>query len=152
MQQKARQYVLRIPRADDTDISYEVAMFRYVAQHTSLPVPEVLRFDLTKDNPIGHFYSIQQRIPGSNLCELWKTLNHQQKISAAKEWARVLREMQEIRKPYAGFVSPKSIQDGTDGESQLVLQIFTPHGPDVPCTPRICSGVLSGHGDAYAHA
>ncbi|KAF2806734.1 uncharacterized protein BDZ99DRAFT_448235 [Mytilinidion resinicola] len=66
-QEQLRQYILRIPRVDDPDITYEIAMFRYVAHHTSLPVPGITHFDLTQDNALSHSYSIQERILGSDL-------------------------------------------------------------------------------------
>jgi len=59
--------ILRIGRGGYSRPDREVAMLRFVRQHTQIPVPDVKFMDLSDDNPLKSPYVIQDRVPGHNL-------------------------------------------------------------------------------------
>ncbi|KAF2498900.1 hypothetical protein BU16DRAFT_443035, partial [Lophium mytilinum] len=103
------QLILRIPRGDDTQIAFDIAAFRYVADHTNLPVPKIHALDLTSNNALGKPYSLQDRLPGRCLIDAWDEFNHTQKLSLVREMGKALLELQSVTNPCAGIVGPKYI-------------------------------------------
>ncbi|KAM0805813.1 kinase-like domain-containing protein [Usnea florida] len=80
--------ILRAPRPNMAaygHIGREVAILRYVRQHTTLPVADVLNFDVTVNNPLQSGYVIQSRLPGVSLRTVWDKLTHDQRCTAAQE-------------------------------------------------------------------
>jgi hypothetical protein len=53
----------------------EVAVMTWVRQNTRLPVAEVVRFDATTDNPLGHEYTLLQRLPGVAVSDVYDRLS-----------------------------------------------------------------------------
>ncbi|KAF9514077.1 hypothetical protein BS47DRAFT_1382177 [Hydnum rufescens UP504] len=80
-------YVLRIPRLHPSfdELSNQVAVLRYIKEHSTVQVPSVVRFDTTNQNPLGWSYALQCRIEGLPLSDYmpdlvsgdWKSLTDQ---------------------------------------------------------------------------
>lgn len=98
------EYVLRIPRYDGTRIEPELATLSFIQSNTTIPVPEVIAFDLTRENPIEHSYSIQSKMPGVRLDDLYKTLSQTERLSIIHQLAHILCEMHKVRSPTQGFL------------------------------------------------
>ncbi|KAM0801998.1 hypothetical protein BDR22DRAFT_820310 [Usnea florida] len=101
--------ILRVPRFDVARPDREVAILRFVRQHTTIPIPEVKHFDFTSDNPLKQPYVIHNRIPGFDLqsrnnptCYL--NLNQEQKCTFAKDFASILRQLYDIMHPFPGHI------------------------------------------------
>lgn len=111
--------VLRVPRFFHARPDRDVATLRFVRQYTSIPVPEVVMYDFTKNNPLDSPYLVQARIPGHTLQNdpgptYYPNLSHKQKCIVAKELGRLLREIQAVE-----HSSPGLIEAGTnDGSGQ----------------------------------
>ena len=108
--------ILRVPRFDVARPDREVAILRFVRQHTTIPIPEVKHVDFTSDNPLKQPYVIHNRIPGFDLqsrnnptCYL--SLSQEQKCTFAKDFASILRQLYEITHPFPGHIEGSADSD-----------------------------------------
>ncbi|KAM0247757.1 hypothetical protein ACHAQJ_009718 [Trichoderma viride] len=53
----------------------EVAVMTWVRQNTRLPVAEVVRFDASTNNPLGHEFTLLQRLPGVAVSDVYDRLS-----------------------------------------------------------------------------
>ena len=56
----------------------EVAVIAWIAKNTSIPVPEVVRYDATSDNLLGHEFLLQMRCPGVTAGSIYDHLTPKQ--------------------------------------------------------------------------
>ncbi|KZP20618.1 hypothetical protein FIBSPDRAFT_861363 [Athelia psychrophila] len=77
--QTSTELVLRVSGTDLPSIKTEneAAILTWVAQSTSVPVPAVVRYDISCDNPIGHEYILLERAPGVPLDRLFRTFDEE---------------------------------------------------------------------------
>ena len=120
--------VLRVPRSFHTRLDRDVAILRFVRKYTSIPVPEVVRYDFTKNNPLGSPYLVQTRIPGHNLqngCSpsCYPNLSHKQKCIVAKEIGRILREIQAVEHSAPGHIEANFDPNGSEDYTVRYLEI-----------------------------
>ena len=100
-----RNFVLRIPRDEEfSRPDRDVATLEYLRTLSSIPVPEVIHKDFTKNNPLGFSYMIQKKIPGQNLAGLWGDLNVDQRCCVARDVAKTLRELQSLQSKIPGII------------------------------------------------
>ncbi|KAI4148728.1 MAG: hypothetical protein L6R39_002712 [Caloplaca ligustica] len=107
------QYILRIPRFTGHDPERELAIHRYVQEHTSIPTAEILYFDLTSDNLLERPYVVQKRIPGNDLYSIYALLTHEQKKNIVGQWGQILIQLQAIKNETAGLVEAREGADGS---------------------------------------
>ena len=88
-----------------------VATLEYVALNTCLTVPKVVATDFGNDNPLNSPYTLQGRLPGSNLAVLWPVLTHSQLCSVARQIATVLRTLLASEGPVAGRIQANADAD-----------------------------------------
>lgn len=56
----------------------EVAVVTRLRKNTSIPVPEVVRFDATSNNVLQHEFSLLERVRGTALHEFYDRLSQEQ--------------------------------------------------------------------------
>ncbi|CAB4435508.1 unnamed protein product [Rhizophagus irregularis] len=71
----------------------EVATMKYVAQNTSIKVPEVYDWDCTVHNPIKIPYILMERIPGQHLYRVWDELTVEKKKCVLSQIVDTLLEL-----------------------------------------------------------
>ncbi|GES87007.1 kinase-like domain-containing protein [Rhizophagus clarus] len=71
----------------------EVATMKYVAQNTSIKVPEVYDWDGTVHNPIKIPYILMERIPGQHLYRVWDELTVEKKKCVLSQIVDTLLEL-----------------------------------------------------------
>ncbi|KAK8073538.1 hypothetical protein PG994_004437 [Apiospora phragmitis] len=128
---------LRVPR-DQGSILRTVAILQYLETHTDLVAPRVIKWDETKDNPLGFGYVVLSRIPVDpyDLCE--RRLTHDQKLSIATQLAALYRQMESITSPVAGIIEAcqNALEhDNTSADDFLSVQPFGAeccHQPEDP--------------------
>lgn len=109
-----KQFVLRIPRPQMADfgcIEREVAILRYVRQHTTLPVANVIGFDATANNPLDSGYVVQTRLPGVSLNTVRDNITHDQRCIVAQEIGKFILALQDVQSSSLGIVEA-SLEDG----------------------------------------
>jgi hypothetical protein len=137
--------ILRIPRFDDAKPESEVAVLRYVSQHTTLPVPKIKSLDFTTDNPLNSPYVINYRIPGHDLQHLgsgfeFPNLSHEQQCTVATEFAKALLQLQATTNATPGRIEAMTNGDGS--------QTFAVRPFEVSNSPSAEDGEL----DVLSHA
>ncbi|KAI8601442.1 kinase-like domain-containing protein [Dissophora ornata] len=74
----------------------EVATMQFVAERTSIRVPEVYAWDANPRNPIGAEYILMERIPGEPLNTIWKGLSLEKKKGIILQLIDVLLQLLDI--------------------------------------------------------
>ena len=129
--------VLRIPRFNNARLDRDIAALRFVRKYTSIPVPEIVTYDLTKANPLDSPYIVQTRIQGYDLQanpgpNYYPTLSHNQKCTVAKELGRILREIQSVEHSSPGLIeAAKDSQDYIIRHLDISTLSFIEEEPDL---------------------
>lgn len=71
----------------------EVATIHWVRRNTKIPVPAVVRYDSSTNNPLGCEYVLQKRLKGQSLDIVWSTLDEDQKLKVYEYMIEVLQEL-----------------------------------------------------------
>ena len=120
------QMILRVPRMEWLSTpEREVAVLRYIRQHTSIPVAEVLAFDYSSNNPIQSPYVIQTRLPGMSLYTAAKQreLTTEHWCTIAREIGRKMLSLQNITNPTPGLIEACTNEDGSHSFSVCPFDI-----------------------------
>ena len=64
-----------LPRIKTTN---EVGIMSWVSKNTTIPIPEVIAYDASIDNPIAHEYTVLSRAEGETLSDVYSSLNEEQ--------------------------------------------------------------------------
>ena len=111
---RPEQLILRVPRiAWMSRPDREVAVLRYVRQHSSVPVPNIKAFDLKSENPLKDPYVVQSRLAGTSLhAAIQNDLSHQQWCSIARQVGQIMLRFQERRNPVPGLIEEVTKEAG----------------------------------------
>lgn len=107
--------VLRIPRGNLAEPEHDVTILQFVQDHVVVPIPEVISYDFTRNNPLKAPYVLQQRIPGLDLeskIRSYPDLTHEQKKMFVDEFCQILMNLQFIEHPYAGKIDARLSDEG----------------------------------------
>lgn len=105
----AREYVLRVPRFDKIRMEAELAALSFVRDNTAISVPEVIVFDLTRDNKIAGAYNIQLKLPGLRLVDAFMELSQTERMSIVSQLGLALRDMHRVRSPMPGLLDAANV-------------------------------------------
>ena len=125
--------VLRVPRhAWESTPEREVALLRYVRQHTPIPVPEIIAADYTSNNVLKDPYVVQTRVPGITISEAKheREITTEQWCTVAREIGRTMLELQKVTNPTPGLIESALNKDESYSFSVTPFDIKSPHDPD----------------------
>lgn len=71
----------------------EVAVMRWIKENTEIPVPAVVRFDATTDNPVGCEFTLLEKIPGRSVDKFYHELSEDAKMALVRQLTDVVVEM-----------------------------------------------------------
>ncbi|KAG5287825.1 phosphotransferase enzyme family protein [Histoplasma capsulatum G186AR] len=80
----------------------EVAVLKYVIQHTNVPVPEVYAWSSDPTNPVGVEYIIMGRAPGVPVFKIWGEMSQPRKLELIKQLTKFEHELASIQLPAYG--------------------------------------------------
>jgi aminoglycoside phosphotransferase (APT) family kinase protein len=127
-------YIVRMSRCDCSDLEQQVATLQALRARVSLPIPEVMSYDLSPENVLGKPYMIQKQIPGSLITHLLKDMNLEQKKSIAKQVTELVSAMVSI-KAAPGDISVDNLASSIDAPI-CVNKIKVPRGDLITATPQ----------------
>jgi hypothetical protein len=105
---RPKHFILRMPRSPTRAMPHQVTTLAYLGHKIAHPVPKVVVYDSSADNPLGQAYMLQERLPGQPLSDLWKTLNQAQKLSIVRQIARILLDLRKVKHECPGILSLKN--------------------------------------------
>jgi len=89
------QVIMRVPLPVEPGVKTlaEVTTMRFVRQNTSIPVPEIIAFDHTRDNDIGFEWIIMEMMPGMPLHRRWRSFTADQKTWVTDQIAGIQAQL-----------------------------------------------------------
>ncbi|KAL1606491.1 hypothetical protein SLS60_003895 [Paraconiothyrium brasiliense] len=83
----------------------EVACMRWVRSATTIPVPALVRFDASTDNPINHEFMLLERVPGISVDQIYDQLDNRAKHYLISQLSRYLGQLQAHTWDHVGGLS-----------------------------------------------
>ncbi|MCJ1284039.1 hypothetical protein MMC26_003370 [Xylographa opegraphella] len=124
-------YIISIPRFITDSILPGISILDYIRNHTSIPTPSIISYDLTSANAIQSPYTLQLRIPGEVLCTAYRRLNLAQKYAFVHQYAELLRSIQSVTSSVAGELG--FVEGGCPEKAEVqVLHFRDVWAPDDP--------------------
>ncbi|KAF2636568.1 hypothetical protein P280DRAFT_408757 [Massarina eburnea CBS 473.64] len=114
-----QKYILRIPRFNTKSLEREVAVLKVVAEKLSLPIPQVVKYDISKENALGKPYMVQSRLFGDNLAKIGDTLNMEQWKCVANRITEITAEIAELTSTSAGEIALGNLNHPSDHEVEI---------------------------------
>ncbi|KAJ5720282.1 uncharacterized protein N7483_008216 [Penicillium malachiteum] len=99
---KTHRFILRVPRHWPVSLGRHLGPLNILHQQGQIPVPEVIKFDITLRNVLERPYMLQVRIPGKSLDFTYHDLPHQTKCAIATRVGGVFASLHSIRSVVAG--------------------------------------------------
>ncbi|KAI0542572.1 phosphotransferase enzyme family-domain-containing protein [Xylaria digitata] len=115
---------VRLPVNPRAKTESEVATLDWVNQHTSLPVPRVIAYDSSRDNPLGFEWILMSRAEGKSLSESWWSVSLGSKERLVKQIAAFSTEIFE-QSFQGGIGSIYKTASGEDGGTHSRLRFAT---------------------------
>lgn len=88
-----------LPRVKDIN---EVAVMKWVRKNTTIPVPEVVYFDASEENVLGHEFTLLEKVPGRNLSSVWDELDIGRRLSVLSQIADYLAQIHKYSFEWTG--------------------------------------------------
>lgn len=117
-----REVIARIPTPiagpPHYTIASEVATMDFLRTVLKLPVPEVLVYSATSDNPVGAEYILMERVEGESLSSRWLSLTTDEVKDIMTQIADIERKIFDFHFPAYGSLYYKK---DLDGETQIPI-------------------------------
>ncbi|GAB1205553.1 hypothetical protein APSETT445_004229 [Aspergillus pseudonomiae] len=113
----------------------EVAVMTWVRQHTSIPIPEIIRFDATTKNSLGYEFTLLTRSPGIGLHEVYDQLSVEQLTVIVDQILDIVLQLHQ--KSWSGVsglvLSPSTAEIGASAQviPGLILEETFWQAPDI---------------------
>lgn len=121
----------------------EVATLDWVHRNTTLPVPRVIAYQATREDPVGFEWILTTKIPGKPLGEVWRYVSFDAKVKIFQEIARFCASSFKNQLKAIGNIydipSAAQNQETTENQPQTADQTGSPLTVAAPQVGRIVS-------------
>jgi hypothetical protein len=128
----------------------EVAVMSWVRQNTRIPVAEVVRFDASTDNPLGHEYTLLHRLPGVAASDIYDRLSPEDLDRLIDQMVDIVHQTHNMS--WHGVFGLQLENNGEIVPGPVVEETFW-HSPDVakywPNSESVESLNISGPYESY---
>ncbi|OGM48773.1 hypothetical protein ABOM_003006 [Aspergillus bombycis] len=98
----------------------EVATLNFLRTVLKVPVPKVLAYSTSSENPVGAEYIIMERVHGESLASRWPTLETEEMKIIMKQLAQIERNISSFSFPGYGSLYRKN---DIAGETQIPIEV-----------------------------
>lgn len=103
-----KDYVLCVPydTEDSADfLGLNVAPFRFVRANTTIPVPKIVAYDTTKENPLRRRFLLMERPLGVPAFQEYESRSFKYRMGLARELGNVFKQMLGMRSHEPGYAT-----------------------------------------------
>ena len=141
------QYILRVPvcpNFQETDgrcvaIENEVTILGFLVD--KLPVPRVKAYSATKENALSAPFTVQTRLPGQSLDQIYADLDHKDKLGIADQFVEVLARLESVTFDTAGTLTTSSPLPGAMSDvphiADLLVTVFNEGDAEFVKDPKV---------------
>jgi len=112
----------------------EVGVMSWILQNTSIPIPDLIAFDATTANPLGHEYTLLSHSQGDTLSEIYSSLGEQQIEQILDQLIDILSQLHEheweeiggLRRTDQGDIVVAQVLDETFWQTPDVEKFWPP--------------------------
>ncbi|KNG44655.1 hypothetical protein DDE82_003299 [Stemphylium lycopersici] len=126
--QSTKYYILRTLRdeqsVDHWDLTYDVSTLVLARRILKSVVPTIISSDPLSENSLSRPYTIQERLPGLNLNEIWSSLTVSQKEHALYIIVHLMKKLQTVRCGTAGVVARVDIPHDAHSNVRFLTHSF----------------------------
>ncbi|KAF5970892.1 hypothetical protein FCOIX_10115 [Fusarium coicis] len=72
----------------------EIGVMTWLSKNTTIPLPEVIAYDVSTNNPIAHEYTLLSRIPGVTLSDIYGSLSDKQQSDILDQLMGFITQLQ----------------------------------------------------------
>ncbi|PLB34535.1 phosphotransferase family protein [Aspergillus candidus] len=96
----------------------EVGVMTWVRQHTTIPVPAIIRYDDTEDNVLGYEFTLLEKAPGVSVDSIYASLPDTVKTNIVRQLAGYIIQLH--AQPWTdGYVGGLTVSSSTGGVQHL---------------------------------
>lgn len=110
----SEQYIVRVAINGDIresdgkqqTLESDIAVLDYLQD--KLPVPRIKAYSITADNVLNAAYTVQTRVPGESLNNLWSTMQYDDKYAIVDEFVALLAKLESVNFANADTFAPST--------------------------------------------
>lgn len=106
----------------------EVGAMTWIRQHTTIPVPSILHFSASDENPIGHEFTLMERARGTSIDTIYDSLSEDNKEKIVEQLANFVIELHS--KPFPPRVGGLVLEGGSINPGPALEETFW-QAPDI---------------------
>jgi hypothetical protein len=106
----------------------ELGVMTWLAKNTTIPIPDVIAFDISDENPIAHEYTLLSKVPGVTLSDIYDSLDDVQMTQVLDQLIDFLSQLH--AHPWDGIGGLNISEEGEVVLGQVVDENFW-QAPDI---------------------
>ncbi|KAK0383956.1 hypothetical protein NLU13_8045 [Sarocladium strictum] len=98
----------------------EVGVMTWIRRNTKIPIPEIVAWDATSDNPIGHEYTLLRKASGVAMSDVYTELTEEQQLHVLHQLIDYLTELHSFQWDGIGGLV---LKDDAVGDAVILSQV-----------------------------
>ncbi|KAI0895735.1 kinase-like domain-containing protein [Annulohypoxylon nitens] len=102
----------------------EQGVMSFISNRTKIPIPQLIGWDASVDNPLGYEWTLLARVPGETLSDIWHKLDAKQMGGILSQLANIIVELHSLKFKWIGGITSKSNEDDGWIVGQVIDETF----------------------------